>query len=210
MRDHEYALIEGVNRSKVGRYLTLIASSVSALIVLLVLSIIDIAKAIGLPVNIPPSVMSLIGASAVFGVLYWLFNKYAWKARHIERLLNVPNLSGQWECRGESLNHDGDVEYTWEGTVTIVQSWDRIRVRLKTQKSGSNSISAALVNDEVDGFRLLYNYRNDPVLGEPDLKSHIGFSEIVFDKNISLAEGTYYNGHGRTTFGRMFLRKING
>ncbi len=97
----------------------------------------------------------------------------------------------------------------WNGKVTIAQTWDRIRVHLATQKSSSDSISAAILHDEIDGYRLLYHYRNNPGIGaEADLAGHLGFSELVFNKQLTGAQGEYFNGHGRYTFGTMKLTRV--
>ncbi len=58
--------------------------------------------------------------------------------------------------------------------MTIVQGRDKLRIRLKTGQSGSNSVAAALVYDHADGFRLLYNYKNEPQIGEHELNGHRG------------------------------------
>jgi hypothetical protein len=205
MQEHEYALLGGVNRARIGRYLTLVAATVSAGIVFIILSAVDLAKRFGLPANLPPAVLSLFGAGAVFTALYWIFDRHAWRWPKLNELLKVPNLAGEWQCEGRTLNGDGAQTYAWTATVTIVQSWDKIRVRLKTQQSGSNSITAALIYDKADGYRLLYNYRNDPKIGETELKSHLGFTELVFSSDLKSADGEYFNGHGRFTFGTMHL-----
>ena len=81
MNEHEYALLGGLNRTKVGRYLSLLAASVSAGIVFILLSAVNIAHRWGLPVNLTPAVLSLVGAGAVFAALYWLFDRAAWRWR---------------------------------------------------------------------------------------------------------------------------------
>lgn len=205
MSNHEYALLGGLNRAKVGRYLGTMAASVSAFIVFIMLSFSDIAKSLGLPTNLTPSLMSLIGAGAVFGVLYWIFNRYAWRWPLLNLAVKVPNLSGDWNCEGSTCNTDGSSSYQWNATVTIYQSWDKIRVKLKAEQSGSDSIAAALVCDDDDGYRLFYNYRNNPRIDAVELKPHIGFGDIIFSKDLKTAEGEYFNGHGRTTFGTMRL-----
>jgi predicted pore-forming effector associated with SMODS systems len=206
--EHEYALLGGINRARVGRYLSLLAATVSASIVFLLLAAVDLAHRLGIPNNLPPAVLSLAGASAVFGALYWLFDRFAWKWPHLSALIRVPDLSGKWRCDGQTINADGSDGYKWHGTITIVQSWDKIRVRLATDQSGSNSITAALIYDEADGYRLLYNYRNDPRIGETQLKSHLGFADLVFSKDRTSADGEYFNGHGRFTFGTMKLKRV--
>jgi SMODS-associating 2TM, beta-strand rich effector domain len=207
MMDHEYALLGGISRTKVGRSLSLVAAGVSAGIVFILLSAVDIAKKYAIPAHVPPTVLSLVGAGAVFTALYWILDRYAWRWSLIGKLLNVPNISGEWDCEGHTINADGSPSYQWTAKITIVQTWDKIRVRLKTAQSGSNSNSAALICDEADGYRLFFSYKNDPRIDEPELKSHRGFAEIVFDKNLKKGDGEYFNGHGRFTFGTMKLKR---
>lgn len=208
MLEHEYSLLGGFSRAKVGRYLILASASVSAVIVFVLLWAVDIAKKFEIPANLPPSLLSLVSAGAVFVVLYWLFDKYAWKWPYIAKVLNVPDLSGKWSCTGQSLNLAGEVTFKWEGQVIIVQSWDKLRVRFSTDKSGSNSNSAAIIRDEADGYRLFYSYKNDPKILETELHSHRGFAELTFNKELNSAEGEYFNGYGRYTFGRMKLERL--
>lgn len=207
VQDHEYSLLGGVNRALVGRYLTILASGVSAAIVFVVLTLVDLAKKFNVPVNVPPTLMSLIGAGVVFTALYGVFNKALWKWPWAVKFLKVPDLSGEWECAGTTLDDQGNVRFTWQALVTITQTWDKIRVRLKTAQSSSHSITAALAFDEAEGFTLLYNYRNDPRPGEPELKAHVGSANLVFSKALDTASGDYFNGYGRPTYGRMELRK---
>ncbi len=207
--EHEYALMGGMNRSKVGRYISVAAASISSVIVLLLLSAVDIARRYGLPVNLPPVLLSFVGAGTVFLGIYWLFDRYIWKWPKLSAALKVPGLSGEWRCEGQTINPDKSMGYGWNGTVTIAQTWDRIRVHLATQKSSSDSISAAILHDEISGYRLLYHYRNNPeIRAEADLASHLGFSELVFDKQLTGAQGEYFNGHGRYTFGTMKLTRV--
>lgn len=208
MLNHEYALLGGVNRTRIGRWIAITSAAVSACILYIVLSVVDIAKAFGLPVNFAPSVLSLFSAGAIFSVLYWVFDRFLWRYPKMIGVLKVPDLSGDWSCVGQSISKEGKLSYNWEGTVTIVQTWDKIRVRLKTAQSGSNSITAAIIFDEADGYRLLYNYRNDPHIGEVELKSHSGFADILFDKDAKTASGEYFNGNGRFTFGTMHLKRL--
>jgi len=208
MQEHEYALLGGMNRAKIGRYLSVIAASVSAGVVFFLLAAVNLAQKLGIPANLPPAVLSLVGAGGVFSILYWLFDRYAWRWPYMRTLLRVPNLSGEWSCEGQTLDVNGEPTHSWTGIATIVQSWDKLRVRLKTAQSGSNSITAALVYDEADGYRLLYNYKNDPRIGETELKSHLGFADLIFSKDTQSAEGEYFNGHGRFTFGTMQLRRV--
>ncbi|GGI27356.1 MULTISPECIES: hypothetical protein [Bradyrhizobium] len=69
---------------------------------------------------------------------------------------------------------------------------------------------AALICDDAEGYRLLYNYRNDPAIGEVDLRSHLGSCMLIFSKDLESAEGEYFNGHGRFTFGTISLKRDHG
>lgn len=207
MFEHDYAVLGGANRTKVGRYLGALAAFISATTVYFLLSSVRVAEALGIPPDLPPSILSLAMAGSVFAGLYWAFDRFAWRWRVLGGLLRVPNLSGEWKCAGRTLDQDGSVRHVWDATVTVTQSWDKLRVRLKTSTSRSNSVSAALICDPSDGHKLLYHYVNDPRIGEPDLKSHRGFAEVVFSKDMTSAEGEYVNGFGRSTFGTMKLTR---
>lgn len=207
--DHEYSVMGSTNRAKVGRILSGVASATSGVLVFLLLSAIDIAKEFGWHANVPPTVLSLLGAGAVFGVLYWILNKWAWKWPGIGLMLKVPDISGTWDCIGKTLNSDGSTKYEWTAEVIIIQSWDKLRIRLATKTSGSSSISAALAHDSVDGFVLLYHYKNDPKADAVGLVSHAGCSVMTIGNNLKSATGDYFNGRGRITFGTMNWTKRN-
>ncbi len=207
INEHEYAVLGGVNRAKIGRYVATLSSSISAGLVFLLLQAVDFAKAMGWNVNVPPIVLSLLGASTVYTILFWALNKYAWKWRPLAALLKVPNLAGDWDCKGNSLDLEGKVIYEWTAEITIVQCWDKLRVRLKTNQSGSNSIAAALTHDSVDGWVLLYQYRNDPKIDQPELRSHVGTASVTFSNDLKTATAEYFNGVGRATFGKMTWKR---
>ena len=203
--EREYALLGGFNRSSVGRWLGTAAVLISGLVVFLVLSAVDIAKEWGLDVNLPPTFLSLVGAGAVYGVLYWIFDRFTWKFAPLGRLLKVPDLSGVWLCEGVPL--ESPSAKPWKGKVTIVQSWDRLRIHLKTDNSSSDSMAAALQHDAAAGYRLMYHYRNQPGTEERELAPHHGFAELTFAPGEKTAVGDYFNGRGRNTFGTMSLKR---
>lgn len=202
-QEHEYSVMGGVNRANVGRLLSLAASATSAALVFAILHAVDLAKKLGVNVNVPPTLLSLAGAGAVFGLLYLVLNKWAWRWPGVGLLLKVPDVSGTWDCQGKTIGADGSTKYDWPAEVMIVQSWDKLRIRLTTKTSGSNSISAALAHDSVDGFVLLYHYRNDPRPEAVELKPHTGCAVMTIARDLQSAEGEYFNGRFRMTFGTM-------
>jgi hypothetical protein len=203
--EHEYAVLGGFNRTRVGRYLFAASAALSSLIVFLLVTLVAMLKSIGWTQGLPPIVFSAVGAGTIYVVLYWLFSRHAWRLPAITRFLRVPNLAGKWRCKGQTLNPDKSPSYKWTGEVTIFQSWDKIRVRLKTAQSASNSVAAALHWDEIDGYTLLYHFRNEPNIDQPDLHAHHGFAQLNFARDRQTASGEYFNGHGRFSFGSMRL-----
>lgn len=205
--NHEYSVLGGINRARIGQVIGALAAAISSGLVALLLTALNLAKTLGFGEYVPAILLPPIGAGVVFTVIYWFFEQHAWKLSWLAKPLGVPNLSGDWKVEGQTLNPDKSPSYVWEGEITIIQSWDRIRVRLKTEQSGSNSITAALVRDEADGFRLFYSYRNDPRADQAELHSHRGSAEITFNHNLTHGEGEYFNGLGRFTFGTMKLTR---
>lgn len=203
--EHEYALLDGFNRASVGRWLQVGAAAISAVIVFVLLSVVDLAKRYALDVNVPPVVMSLVGAGTVYGALYWLFSRHVWKLSAVARILKVPNLGGTWLCEGLTLEKEPNI--AWSATVKIVQSWDKLRVHLETEQSISDSIAAALLHDEAMGYRLLYHYENRPRIGVTALAAHHGFAELTFATGENSATGEYFNGRGRNTWGKLKLTR---
>jgi len=202
MKSHEYIVICGFNRSKVGRILGGVASILSAIIIYIILTTLHHFSLLEYNSILPPSISSLISAGAIYMGLYWLFNSRLWKSPKISGLLNVPDLSGEWDCYGNGRDLNGN-EFEWKAILKIFQSWDKVHIRMDTGQSGSDSIAASIVYDEGIGYRLIYNYRNDPKINETHLKSHMGFAEFTFNDDLVSAEGEYFNGRGRNTFGTM-------
>jgi hypothetical protein len=148
-------------------------------------------------------------AGFIYGALYWFFEKIAWRFELLTKWLRVPNLAGKWQCEGLSTDPSTGKDYPWTGEVTIVQSWDKLRILSSTSQSKSNSTTAALVYDQAEGYRLLYTYRNDPKVGEKVLRSHRGTVDIIFSEDLKTAEGDYFTGYGRGNYGTMKLTKVN-
>ena len=208
--DHEYALIGGVNRATIGRWIGTLAAGISAVLVFIILTMVDVASSLGIDAKIPPSVFSLLGAGAVYGIFYLLFSKYIWKWEVIVKVMQVPDLSGKWICRGQSsYTQDGDgFGGDWEGIVEISQSWDKLCIVLKTTQSRSESVSAALIAEGSGAYRLLYHYKNDPRVFEDGLHAHHGFVDLLVSSGLLEADGVYFTGRGRTTHGTMSWERI--
>lgn len=208
MLDHEYSVLGGFNRAKIGHLIGGLAAALGSLLLTAVIAGLELLERLSLVASVPKVVLWPVTAGMIYFGLYWFFDNHLWKSKLISDRLKVPNLSGKWKCIGQPINPDKTPGKSWLAEIEITQSWDRVRVRLKGQQSGSNSTSAAILYDPIDGFRLMYSYLNDPYPGEVGIIGHRGFAELTFDHGLQAAQGEYFNGQGRFTFGTMKLSKI--
>lgn len=204
MRDHEYSIV-GHSRTSVGRYLGVVAAIVVSTLTTAGIGISNLFRGLGFPIWAQGAFAIPISAGLTYWVVHFLFNRYGWRA--LTWLSQVPDINGTWSCEGQTIGDDGSVKFVWTGTVTISQNWEKIRVNLKTATSGSNSIIAALVPEPDKSWTLFYSYVNEPKIGEAELQRHSGYAELQFNPGTTSAEGSYFNGRGRGTYGRMQLRR---
>lgn len=204
MLAHGYS-IEGHNRASVGRYLASIAAIAATLATTLLASIGKLMVALGMPSWAYSYSAIAISASVAYGVVYWIFNKYAWKA--LSRLWKIPNIDGEWKGSGQSIDDDGTVKFEWSSTIKISQDWEKIHIKQKTGQSASNSVSAALIPCGDGTYLLMYSYRNEPRAGEPELQSHLGYCELQFEKDLKSATGEYFTAKGRKSCGRISITR---
>jgi hypothetical protein len=204
MRDHEYSIV-GHSRTSIGRYLGTVAALIVSTVAAAGIGLANLAGAVGLPAWIQTLVAVPVSAGVTYWVVHFLFNKFGWRA--LAWLSQVPDIDGTWDCLGTTFDADGEIKFEWKAVVTISQSWEKIRVNLKSKQSGSNSVTAALVPEPDKSWTLFYSYLNDPKIGEAELQRHSGYAEIQFSAGLKHGDGSYFNGRGRGTFGRMKLTR---
>jgi len=149
-----------------------------------------------------------VSAMTAFAALYFVFDRWMWKLKHLRKWLLIPDLNGTWKCAGRTINpNDGSVTYNWTAEIRICQSWSRISVVLKTPQSSSRSISASVHHFPGEGFRLIYDYDNTPRTDQVPLKRHTGQCDLMFSEDLSTAEGKYFTDADRLTTGTMTLTR---
>lgn len=206
-QNHEYALLDGVNRSTVGRYIFVVAAGLSSGLTALLIAAINWLEKHDYW-QFPQVVSAPLTAGVVYLGLYYCFRYWVWKWKWVAKLIHVPDLSGVWEVEGKTLNPKSGIDPAWVGKLTVSQDWDLIRVSLQTGASRSESIAAALQHDAHYGYHLLYTYRNEPKANSPtDMAEHRGAVHLTFSADLMTAEGDYFNGRGRYTFGVMSLKR---
>ncbi len=171
-------------------------------------ALVSLGTKVGLGEGWMTTVGTAVPVTAFFGFLYMLFDRYLWKWSMLRRVLLVPDLNGVWECGGRTALKDGaPVEFKWQGKLTISQSWSKILVHLRTDQSSSRSISASIYHDQGVGYRLLYQYRNEPRAGGDELQIHTGAVEMDFDEACTVGQGHYFTDSHRNTVGVMELKR---
>ena len=206
MIPHEYSII-GHSRAAIGRHLGTIAGLVATGCAIAITSVLGLAKSWGVGDHIPAILILPISAGVIYPLAHWFFDHRAWRHPKVLQFLGVPDLNGAWLCEGTTIDDNGEVRFRWTATVTISQTWEKIRVYLNTGSSSSASVSASLLKEPGRGFILMYSYRNAPKIGEKELCSHVGYCELKFNASADAAEGEYFNNKGRVTYGRMKLTR---
>lgn len=158
--------------------------------------------------GIPATGVSAVG---VFGGMWWVFDHWLWKLPILRRVLLVPDLNGEWRCVGHTVSQGSEtVDYAWEASITICQSWSKMLIRLKTKSSGSMSLAASVYHEGDGRYRLIYPYGNEPRPSEAELRQHIGLTRLLFDREIMTADGWYFTDGSRRTTGEMHLERAEG
>ncbi len=150
-----------------------------------------------------------VSATVLFGFCWFLLINVIWKFFLVQKLLEVPNINGEWKCTGIGLKYDDPTKrYDWTGTLIICQKYDKIEIILNTENSSSHSYSsiAHLENHGNGECELIYMYNNKPYVSDSDLHEHEGFCTITFKKN-GTAIGKYYTNTDRKSYGIMELVK---
>lgn len=207
MRAHEYSIV-GHSRARIGLYIALASGTLASVITMALGYVIRWVSTSGY-YNIPETVAFPLTATSVFGVLFIIFDNYAWKLIGFKNIVGVPDVSGCWKLTGQSYDIDQNPTYSWSGKIDITQKYENISIHLRTETSESHSVSGAIVPEGRSGYRLIYAYRNEPKPGAKELNSHIGHCELLFAPDLRHAEGNYFNSGGRFTHGRMKLERIS-
>lgn len=195
---HEYAIVNH-SRATVGRWIGVSAAFAAPIVVKL------LAYTFSLPFMPDDFSRIAVSSGVIYFAFYWVFNRYGWRV--LDKFLKTPNLSGVWLVDGKTINEAGEVTYAWKAKLTIIQNWDKIAIASKTETSGSDSETASIKLLPDGGTKLSYSYQNHPRVGEKELQKHQGFCELVFDQNLKIASGRYFNSSGRSTSGSMDLKK---
>lgn len=204
--DHEYSVI-GHKRTRIAFWLAFLSGGIAGGLSVLAGLGVEHLKAVGAH-NIPDLILWPVTGSAVFGIIFLIFDAVFWKIPIVSRIVGVPNVSGSWDVEGQSYDATEEPTFAWQARIEITQKYQKISIHLRTGSSESHSVTAAVIPEGRAGYRLIYSYRNAPKPGEPELNPHMGHCELSFSTNLETAEGHYFNSGGRFTHGTMKLKRI--
>jgi hypothetical protein len=157
----------------------------------------------------PPWFVEAPSVLGIYGALYKLLDIWLWKKPFMCKLglVRVPNLAGRWEGHATSSYDGHGTQYPIR--LCIEQSWTRLLVTLDSATSRSDSVTAAILIDKPNCVVLTYQYQNKPVASAVHtMNPHDGTAWLILDPAASDGlQGDYYTGRGRTTFGRLVLKR---
>jgi len=170
----------------------------------------ELSKYVGFRV---PWWISIPTPLALFGVIHWIFDGYAWRWRvGTTTLSGTPDLRGRWEGTFSTDFTEPHVSPATTNTdkttirVAIDQRWHSISIRAETSHSWSESITATITTEAPIVVR--YTYRNTPRNESVNtMTMHTGTCELRY-VDADTCEGDYYTDRNRRTTGSMNLKRV--
>lgn len=206
---HGYT-IRGISRTKTVMFVCILSNFIYIFLKFIIGMFINITSLVEGYILVP------ITFSCVFGLLFMIYNNYMWKIRFLNKIWNVPNISGRWKCEGNTYKKSPsesqrtgcrgiERQYSWEGSVTIIQKWNSILISLSTDKSNSESFMAQIEVIDDKSCQLLYAYKNVTIPGAfVDMRGHEGICRITFSESLTFGAGEYFtNPKDRLSYGTM-------
>jgi len=138
-------------------------------------------------------------AFAIFGVLFWLFDKFIWKFGITKKITGIPNFSGEWEG---ILKSSFDKTKDYQIKIVIKQSWSKILILCHFTQSDSWSETAHINPEHGKGPMLKFSYANRAQSVTWAIKEHRGDNELFLgpydkaNKRYTTLNGDYFNNRG--------------
>lgn len=154
------------------------------------------------------SLMDSIGYAITATLLeIFLFKKWLWKIKFIEKLTGIENIQGTWV--GTLISNFDNKEHKIE-KVIIKQSFDKYKIVMETTESKSFSDINQININQFDRMELQYIYKNEaPVNLRKKNPMHFGVANLEYRNNKLV--GTYWTDreieNGKNTRGTMELVK---
>ncbi len=141
-----------------------------------------------------------------YGVLFIVFDKWAWKIFGRIGFVKTPNLNGEWngDLKTSFDEHSSEVK----ATLKIFQDWTKIKIILITKGSSSYNETASFVIEAPEGIHLSYQYINEPKSSATKtMRIHRGTARLLFNEKENTLVGEYYSGRDRQNFGSLNFKR---
>lgn len=171
------------------------------------------SSGIGLVLDKLQSVVGFLVAApsglAIFLLLFLLFDHVIWKWSPLYKfgIVKIPNLAGTWNAKIVTANSTDPIL----ATLTIHQSFTKLRVRLETTKSHSMSQMAVIETIDPTSFKLRYEYSAEFRKDLSTTYRHHGVSELMVSSPNHQFTGEYraryYTELARDTHGEIVISR---
>ena len=151
---------------------------------------------------------NFIGVTFLYGIIYWIFDNYAWKWKILRKFLGVPNLNGHWEGTLTSKTFQTTIDMS----LDVVQTWSKISFVSSFPKSKSESNVASIFIERDGIMKVGFGFINH----SRELQhQYDGYNILDLDDETHLF-GRYFNnrdnsnvGNRGGNIGTFKLHKIN-
>lgn len=128
--------------------------------------------------------LSIILPGVGIGVVYWIYDKWAWRWWWVKKWHKVPDLNGHWEALIDSPLK-GSRKPVIE--MTIQQTWNKISIYGKSQHGTETISDSAMVMEREGGTYMGYSYR----IHHRKEPSYPGFNMLLYKED--KLHGDYYS-----------------
>jgi len=135
-----------------------------------------------------------------YGVLYAIFEKYAWhwKIFRIFSVVSVPDLRGRWKGKQRSSYKENGNNVEVPSCLEISQTFSKIFVRACYERSQSESVVANFTELNEETY-LFYTYDSEPnSLKSGTMQAHKGTVKLKYIPKENKLIGVYFNSIGNS------------
>lgn len=158
------------------------------------------------------SIFTAPSGVAIYGFLFIIFDKWIWRwdIPILSSVLVIPNMNGEWEGHINSSlpkSKRGDIPIT----ITISQTYSKIRIRLESEYSQSLSQMATIQMQDPSFCSLSYEYLSEYRPDTSTVDRHYGVAKINLTvgmgKFAGTHKGSYYTEKSHNSSGEITLTR---
>ena len=158
-------------------------------------------------------VSPIIVFGLLYGIFYYIIDKWGWKNEIIQMRYKIPNLNGKWTGKLTSKYGGENDENTKTGAkeikiaLKIIQTWKNISIKLMAEESESHSLTTSIIQTH-GTWQINYQYLSKPKVNSiEEMQIHHGTAVLDYDEIEKTLKGYYYNKE-RDTSGEISLKYV--